>query len=223
MEVEHRLETLRALNPGLNILPVSHPDFSRYGCLIDDPGIPALLAYLRKHTPVSDGSAYTASDAGAEALPVFESLRRRFFGGLNIQLGWCNGTNTGLNALEYHASVELDVAASDAVLLLARRQDMVNGAVDTSAVRGFYLQKGQAVLLESATLHFAPCAVDEDGFRVAIVLPRGTNTPLDERQAGDARLWMKNKWLLAHRDAEKLVNAGAYVGLTGGSLSLKRS
>lgn len=217
------LRSLREKNPECNILPVGHPDFAEYGRLVEDPGIPALLTYLKNNTPVNAGSAYMASDSAAEALPVYESIRRRFFGGLEIQIGWCNGTNTDLNALEYHASIEIDVAASDIVLLLARRQDMENGCVDASAVRGFYLEAGQAVMLYNTTLHFAPCAVDESGFRAAIVLPRGTNTPLAGWEPRDAPLWMTNKWLLAHREAAHLVDAGAYIGLTGEFITLKRS
>ena len=40
------------------------------------------------------------------------------FGEMEIQIGYCNGHNSMLNALEYHKSSEINVAATDAVLLL---------------------------------------------------------------------------------------------------------
>lgn len=215
------LAILRGGNPALDIRPVGDTAFAAYGSVVEDEGIPALVAYLQQHTPVEEGSRYLASDAGAERLPIFESMGRRIFGGQDIQIGWCNGTGRVLNALEYHAGVEVNVAAADAVLLLARKADMVDGKLDTSAVRGFYLQTGQAVVLESTTLHFAPCAVDAAGFRMGVLLTRGTNAPLKNRSPADAPLWMANKWLLTHPEATQLVEAGAYVGLRGPRIALR--
>ncbi len=216
------LDSLRALNPALDIRPVTDSTFAPYGRIVSDDGIPALVDYLKENTPIPEGSQYVANDPEAEKLPVYDSLRRRWFGMQDIQIGWCNGTNLKLNALEYHASIEINIAAGDTVLLLARLCECRNGTLDTRAVRGFYLASGQAVALESSTLHFAPCAVDDEGFRVAIVLPRGTNTALEARDAADQPLWMVNKWLLAHHDASHLVDAGAFIGLTGEFLTLKR-
>lgn len=222
MSHEDAIAQLRELNPGLDIRPVEDAAFAGYGRLVQDDGLPELISYLRANTPVGEGSRYTASDLGAEALACYKSLQRRVFGDQDIQIGWCNGTNALLNALEYHASIEVDVAASDAVLLLAKKADCVDGQIDAGVVRGFYVRAGQAVLLESGTLHFAPCAVTDDGFRVAIVLPRGTNTPLENRRSDDAPLWMQNKWLLAHCEAAHLVDAGATIGLTGERIALRR-
>ncbi len=216
------LKRLRAANPQLCIEPVGHASFAPYGQKISFDGSDALIAWLDANTPVPEGSAYTASAPDAEQLPVYATLRRRFFGESDIQIGWCNGTNTGLNGLEYHAGVEINIAAADVVLLLARKCEMRGDTLDTAQVRGFLLRRGEAVLLDSATLHLAPCAADPAGFRVAIVLPRGTNTPLLERTPEDGLLWMTNKWLICHRDAAKLVDAGAVVGLTGPYLTLKR-
>ena len=220
METLPLLDALRAANPALRLDTADHPDFAAYGQLIDTPELSELIAYLTAATPVPQGSQYVASDPAAEALPVHNVLRRDWFGELDMQIGWCNGTNTALNALEYHASIEIDVAAGDLILLLARRQEIQDGTLGTDRVRGFLLRAGQAALLYDTTLHFAPCAVNANGFRCAILLPRGTNTPLDAPQSG-AALRMKNKWLLAHPLDKHLVDAGAYVGLTGHFLSLR--
>ena len=45
-------------------------------------------------------------------------MKERAYGGLEIQIGYCNGNNKKLNAVEYHRSSELDIAVDDLILLL---------------------------------------------------------------------------------------------------------
>ena len=62
------------------------------------------------------------------------------------------------------------------------------------------------------------------GFRVAIVLPKGTNEAKpDIVPAGeeDRRLWARNKWLLAHPESSEAAQ-GAWVGLTGRNIDLQK-
>ena len=70
------------------------------------------------------------------------------------------------------------------------------------------------------TLHYAPCSVDGAGFQVAIVLPKGTNLPLDEKHEDweDALITAKNKWLIGH--AEGGLPEGAHIGLIGENISV---
>ncbi len=204
------------------LLPVTHPDFSKYGKVIDDQDFSDIVDYLRKNTEVPEGSKYVASDELAELLPIFQSLTMSYGGGLGIQIGWCNGTNRNLAALEYHNSGEVNVSCGNAALLLATMFDMVGDTVETSKVRGFLIEDGQAVLLYPTTLHYAPCAVDDAGFRMGVVLPRGTNTQLEQKDSSQPLLWMKNKWLIAHADTARLVDAGAYIGLLGEYITLER-
>ncbi|MBR1531256.1 MAG: DUF4867 family protein, partial [Eubacterium sp.] len=64
-----------------------------------------------------------------------------------------------------------------------------------------------------------------DGFKDIVILPRGTNTPLDKKcVSGDPEsvlLLQKNKWVLAHKDREPLVRQGAHIGLIGENKELK--
>ena len=73
------------------------------------------------------------------------------------------------------------------------------------------------------TLHYAPCeARPGAGFRVAIVLPRGTNTekPAFSPENGEETLlWAKNKWLLAHPDSPE-AKMGAKIGLVGENIDI---
>ena len=66
-----------------------------------------------------------------------------------------------------------------------------------------------------------PCHVEgKTGFKIAVLLPRGTNLPLNSGKEGEDRMLTAcNKWLLAHPDSEEAGN-GAYIGLTGENLIL---
>ena len=108
-------------------------------------------------------------------------LKNQVFGGLNIQFGYCNGDNKGLNCLEYHRNSELNIAATDAVLMVAPMTAVHDGIIDTNDVETFIVRKGQAVMFYETTLHYAPCvAPGYDHFKVGVVLPKDTNTDRPE-------------------------------------------
>ena len=162
-----------------------------------------------------------------------EELSRVAYGEMPIQIGYCNGHNTKLNALEYHRDSEINVAATDAVLMLGLLADVeADHTYDTSKVEAFLVPAGTAVEVYATSLHYAPCHVDDaSGFQVAIVLPKGTNYPLkeahkkvDEAKSGaglsneDAMLTAVNKWLIGH--AEGGLDEGSFLGLKGRNLCL---
>ena len=60
------------------------------------------------------------------------------------------------------------------------------------------------------------------GFRVAVVLPRGTNGPrpsLSLVSPEDALLRARNKWLIAHPESAEAAD-GAFAGLTGENIDI---
>lgn len=215
----------------MKILKVTDPAFKRYGRIVENVDFSGLVEELKK-TPVPEGVAYEPSVEALEALPVMEELSRVVYGEMPIQIGYCNGHNTMLNALEYHRDSEINVAATDAVLMLGLQTDVEEDhTYDTSKVEAFLVPAGTAVEVYATTLHYAPCHVKEDGFQVAIVLPRGTNYPLKgshakvaDTQCGagvsneDAMLTAVNKWLIGH--AEGGLDEGSFLGLKGKNLCL---
>ena len=73
----------------------------------------------------------------------------------------------------------------------------------------------------ATTLHYAPCSPAEEGFQVAIVLPKDTNLPLKEAHTAgdeDRLLTATNKWLVAHPDAKI---EGAYNGIKGENITIE--
>ncbi len=199
---------------------VTDAAFRKYGRVISEIDFSELVAKMDE-TPVPADVVYEPSVDILEALPIMEKLQTAYYGELPIQIGYCNGHNHLLNALEYHRSSELDIAADDLILLLGCQQDITDDyTYETSKIEAFLCPKGTGVELYATTLHYAPCSVGDDGFRCVIVLPKDTNLPLDEKHAGyeDALITAKNKWLIGH--AEGGLPAGAHIGLIGENVSV---
>lgn len=207
----------------MEIKSVVDDEFRKFGEVITGYDFSGLVEALKSETPVPEtGVTYVPDDPKLEALPIFQELQDGVFGGMPIEIGYCNGTNTKLNCLEYHRGSEVNVAADDIVLLLAQRSDLSpEFQIDTDKVAAFRVPAGCAVLLYETSLHYAPARSD-GSFRVAIVLPRDTNTEkpgLTDRNAEDRLLWARNKWLIAHADADE-AKQGAYVGIEGPNIDI---
>ena len=208
----------------IQILPVTHPSFQRYGQILEGYDLKELLEKLEAVTPLPEtGTVYRPGQPELEALIAAKELSDRAYGGMPIQLGWCNGHNTKLNCLEYHRDSELNLGTRDFILLLAKREEMENGSLDTSKVKAFRVPAGMLVEVYSTTLHYAPCQSSKDeGFRVLIVLPLGTNTEKPDiqiRNEEDNCLWARNKWLLAHATSSEAAQ-GAPVRLFGENVDI---
>lgn len=206
----------------MQIYKVTDPEFRPYGVIHKDFPAEALLTALKK-TPVGSGVDYVPLDQSLQDLPEAKLVQDHLFGGIPIELGWCNGHNQTMNCLEYHCSSELNLGATDFVMLVARRDEIVDGKLDSSKVKAFYAPAGLMVEVFATTMHFAPCHVSKEGFQVMIGLPMGTNMepPVMESFAEQDRLLLaRNKWLLAHPDSAEAKN-GAYIGITGENVTIR--
>ena len=211
----------------MKLLSVNDLAFHKYGRVISNVDLTELVQVL-KETPVPENVVYEPSVKALEELPVMKTLERVTYGEMPIQIVYCNGHNVLLNALEYHRSSEINIAATDAILLLGALQDVEpDYTYDTANVEAFLLPAGTAVELYATTLHYAPCSVNGQGFQVAIVLPKGTNYPLEGEHAAvkdnkasneDALITATNKWLIGH--AEGGLDEGAFLGLKGNNLNV---
>ena len=205
----------------MEIQKVTDASFGVYGKVLTGYDLTEMLEVM-SHTPCpADDVIYEPGIDELEALPAAKELRERAYGGLPIQVGYCNGNNRKLNAVEYHRSSEIDIAQTDLILLLGRQQDIEEDyTYDTSKIEAFYVPAGTAVELYATTLHYAPCTAKGNGFRCAIVLPAGTNLELDfepPAEGEDRLITAKNKWLIAHEEAQI---AGAFCGLKGENITL---
>lgn len=216
----------------MDIKNVSDDDFKVYGRVLQGINVGELLEEMER-TPLPEDVIYIPSDEALERLEAYRIMSDSVYGQMPVQIGYCNGHNQYLNALEYHRSSEINVAVTDMVLLLGRQQDIgENYTYDTSKVEAFFVPRGTAIEMYATTLHYAPCGVDGAGFKCVVVLPKGTNydlKPVTKQDCGqgqsarslcsdaecvceDRLLAAANKWLIAHKDAGI---EGAYCGLTG--------
>ena len=205
----------------MTIYSVYDRQFRYYGAILEGYNFKELFDRLKSTPSPEKGIIYSASVPELEECNEAVSIKQRGFGGIDIEIGYCNGTNSVLNCLEYHKSSEFNIPSDDIVLLLALRQDIKDGMLSTSHVKAFHVPAGTGVELYATTLHYAPCGFSEGQiFRMLCVLPKGTNECAPELSSvsmEDKMCFGRNKWLLAHPDSEEARN-GAYSGLTGDNL-----
>jgi len=204
----------------MEIKKVTDPAFSKYGRVLD-LDVSDLLSKLAT-TKVPGDVFYTPSDANLESCVEFNELSNSIFGGMPIQIGYCNGHNKLLNAVEYHRDSEINIPVGTTIFMLGAQQDVGDDfSYDSSKMEIFEAPGGSVVEFYATTLHFAPCHVDESGFQVAVVLPKGTNTDAPQiagNYAEDKLLFARNKWLIAHE--EWAGKGDAFVGIKGANLSI---
>ena len=207
----------------MHIYSVNDPEFKPYGKVLEGYDTAELLAAMEAIPHPETGTAYRPGIESLEACAIFAEFRDRAYGGMPIQLGMCWGHNAKLNCLEYHRDSEVNIGTKDFILLLAKEDEIVDGVLDTSLIKTFRVPKGLPVEVYATTLHYAPChTCPHCGFRVAVVLPKGTNTEKpDFEPKCEEDTWMtaRNKWLLAHPDSKE-AKKGAHIGLRGENLDI---
>lgn len=205
------------------IKKVTDKAFRKYGQVLKNYDCKEILDKMQS-TPLPEGVIYEPSIKELEDLAIAKELRDREYGELPIQIGYCNGNNYMLNAVEYHRSSEINIAVTDLILLLGSQQDIEEDySYDTSKIEAFLVPAGTAIEVYATTLHYAPCNANDGGFKCVVVLPKDTNQPLEgklEKAYEDALLFAKNKWLIGHKDTD-LGAQGAFIGLVGENISIK--
>lgn len=205
----------------MEIQKVTDASFRKYGRILKGYEFSELMKEMERTELPKAEVIYVPSDEAMESLPVAKELKDRAYGGLPIQIGYCNGNNKSLNAVEYHRSSEVDIAVNDLILLLGMQQDIeADFTYDTKQIEAFLVPAGMGVELYATTLHYAPCSVGEESFRCVIVLPKNTNEelPFECVEVGEHRLLAaKNKWLIAYEEAKI---EGAFCGLKGENVTV---
>lgn len=210
----------------MTIQSVKDSSFQSYGRVISGFDASALVEAMQDTEAPEDEVVYFPSAEALEGLPVAKEVKDSFFGELEMQIGYCNGTNRKLNAVEYHRCSEFGVAATDLVLLLGKQQDVEvsedgrDFSYDSAKAEAFFVPKGTVYEMYATTLHYAPCSVEGKPFRNVVILPKGTNEELTRERGNrpeDQLLTAKNKWLIAHEEAGI---AGAYNGIKGENITV---
>ena len=196
------------------------PEFASYGRVVTGYDLSEMIAYMEQNTSIPEnGNVYVASVPEMEALPAATGLQKKFYGDMPIEVGYCNGRNTTWNGFEYHKGSEINVAVTDFMLILGHVWQIENNTYRFENAKVFFVPQGTAVEMYQTTLHLSPCRVCEEGFKGVVILPRGTNTPLEDKTPNNdpesKLLLQRNKWVIAHPEREPLIKQGAYPGLLG--------
>ncbi len=208
----------------MKTIDIFSKDFLPYGDVISDDVISLevkqkLIDMMNTETVIPErGNVYVADYEPVSTLGV-RGLFEGLVDGQKLQFGYCHGQNLKVNALEWHEGREIILAVTDCVLFLGlpSQLDQAQGGYEfnTKNLIAVELKEGELIQLHNRVLHFAPVKVKDDGFRTMIILPKGTNTPIEVQDKTDPYLFMKNKWLIAHDERPDLVEKGAKYGLIG--------
>lgn len=218
------INKLNALND-VKIYSVFDAEFRSFGKIVEGYDFSELIAKMENTEIPQNGNVYFASVKELEDCTVFDDIQNILYGGMPIQIGYCNGKNTTYNGFEYHKGSEINIAVTDFMLVLGHSYDIEDNKYYVGNETVFFVPKGTVIEMYQTTLHLSPCRVTDEGFKDVVILPKGTNTPLDKKEKNNdlesQLLLQKNKWVIAHKDREPLVKQGAYIGLMGENKELK--
>lgn len=204
----------------MKILNISDNAFKKYGKILKNSQYMDVIESM-KAFECPENVIYKPSVKALEDTNDMKVLSNEVYGGMPIQIGYCNGHNNKLNGLEYHRDSEVNIAVTDLILLLGLQQDITDDfTYDSSKVEAFLVPAGTAIEVYATTLHYAPCGVNNNGFKCVVVLPKGTNTDIDfevSKEGESSLLFARNKWLIAHEEANI---ANAVNGIHGENITL---
>lgn len=219
------MKQIRHLNPNRTIHLITDKCFEKYGRVVEDNSFLNAVAFLDKHTLIPEiGNHYVADDR-----QFFETITDRsafddLFGYVDLEFGYVNGKNSLLNAVEYHNSLEVNIAATPMVISVGSFSDIVNQHYDSNNLEFFYVPKDTTFFIFPKVLHFSPYRVLESGFKCGVILPYKTNMNFvkskETKTMEDRFLFKTNKWLLAHNEHEAAKKNGAFVGLIGENIEI---
>lgn len=213
------LERLNKVND-VPVRSVEDKAFLTYGRILTGYDFSELIEYMERYTAIPEsGNVYTASVPEMELCSAKKHIEATVYGGMPVQIGYCNGRNETCNGFEYHKGSELNIAVTDFMLMLGHSYDIKDNSYDVSQAEVFYVPRGCLIEMYQTTLHLSPLRVCTEGFKDIVILPRGTNTPFEKTECGgdpEQRLLLqRNKWVIAHPEREPLIRQGAYPGVTG--------
>lgn len=214
------LEAIQRRNPNRKIYSVDSPEFAPYGKMHDHVTVTGMLQMLcEMPMPAQGTDLYIPCEERLMNHPEAKQFTEELYAQTPCEIGYYNGYNSKLNALEYHKCSEIVAQAYDVVLVLGKIEQIKDDTFYTEDTKLFYLPAGRVAEIYATSLHFSPCMATSAGIRQIVVLSKNTNTPLDhpvESKAGENRFLLeKDKWVLAHKEATNLLKAGAYEGLVG--------
>ena len=83
----------------MEIKKVTDSAFRKYGKVVENIDFSGLIRALTEKTPLPADVVYEPSAEVLEAEPVFETVQKKAYGEMPVQIGYCNGHNHKLNII----------------------------------------------------------------------------------------------------------------------------
>ena len=136
----------------MQIQKVADASFAKYGKVIEGLDCSDIIEAMGA-TPCPEHVIYVPGDESLESCASAADVAYTLYGGMPIQIGYCNGNNHKLNGLEYHRDSEINIAVTDLILLIGSEQDIQDGKYDTAKVEAFLVPAGTVIEVYATTLH----------------------------------------------------------------------
>lgn len=236
-------EMLKRLNDvnDVKVYSVFDEMFKKFGRIHPGHDLSELITYMEENTTIpEEGNVYVPSVEPMELTHIARTIKGVIYGGMPIQIGYCNGRNSTYNGFEYHKCSEINIAVTDMMLVLGLSTDIKNYHYNNDDATVFFVPKGTMIEMYQTTLHLSPIKVCDEGFKDVVILSEGTNTPLspkekkerdsimnnianrnvEDKDVETTLLLARNKWVIAHPDRKPLIDQGAYPGIIGDNKEL---
>lgn len=215
------IQTIRMLNPNHVIHDIHDAKFTKYGRIVHiDDHADELIKYVEENIKkVKAGNEYIVDIERLHKFEIVDEIKHEIYGELAIECGVCHGHNDTLMGLEFHQGSEINIAVTDFVLAVARREDMNQNKIHNDQLVLFHVPKGSVIELYGRTLHYCPFSCFKSGFSCIVILLDKTNTAIENKP--NQMLVKRNKWFIAHENNKNKIEAGNIVGLLGEAIKIK--
>ena len=208
---------------GMTVKPVTDQGFGAYGRIITGYDFKGLLEAMEK-TPLPEQVIYVPSVPELEALSEYKELEKGIYGQMPIQIGYCNGHNKKLNAVEYHRDSAVRYCGGKRPDPDPRGDSMTSARIIPMIPlkwRPFLCRQEPLWRSMQQPFTMLPAMWRRRDSCCVVVLPRGTNMdmePIEVKDPEDRLLFAVNKWLIGHEEGG--LPEGAFIGLKGENLTV---
>ncbi|MEG0268498.1 MAG: DUF4867 family protein [Carnobacterium sp.] len=224
MKKLEKIQAVRKANQNYTIHDVTSSEFKAYGNILEGYDITAIKEYAEKNIAIpKEGNSYSPSNDELEKFEIIKRIEADVYAGLPVEAGECAGNNTAFSAYEYHQGSEVNIVLTDVLMVLGKREQAIEGIFNAQEdAKIFFVPAGTLIEMYSSTLHYSPCIVDKTGFKVIVILIKGSNEPFKGKfESKNEEIVKKNKFQLVHETRTDKIAEGIKVGLIGKLITLR--
>ncbi|KRL99016.1 DUF4867 family protein [Liquorilactobacillus satsumensis] len=218
------LNELKIKNPQYKIQNIEDASFKRYGMCYTCYALAEIKQYFQKKAKLpAQGNEYNPSNSDLEKMGTIQQIERDVFAGMAVNVGECVGRTTSFSAVEFHQGSEVNIMLTDVVMVFGKRSEIKNGTFNAEKdAQLFFVPAGSVIEIFSDTLHYSPIMVRSPGFKVVVMVLKGTNQPLEKSfKSNNPWIVKKNKFQAAHFVRKDKLASGVVQGVSGKLIKLK--